>query len=245
MMFLRVFLVVLCLIVFSPVTQSDAATEGLTASFEGNIPKAAIRQFFPGGQYILLTFSGGPHRDITAEILSILQNASVHANFFVSAEKSLVHPRLLTDIVAGKHDLGHSGFYSTVSLSRKSKEEISAQIAAASSLMKNLTQREVVYFRPPGYFISDALSDWINENHKTKTILWSIDVNYLLKDLKKSAQDVAEIVRTKAKPGDIINFAETRATVRALPVILETLKKLRYELLTLTQVLSFPDDSPH
>lgn len=229
------------------ISRSDASTDSLAPTFEGRVPKNAVRQFFPGGQYILLTFSGGPHKEVTPEILHILQNHSVHASFFVTGQRVLHQPQLLSQLVHSGHDVGHSGFYSMIQLSRKSKDEIGAQISSTVGLLKNVTHKEAVsFFRPPGYFISDELANWISENAATtKTILWSIDLNYLLKEQQKSIEQVVELLRTRAKPGDIIHCQESRATVRALPTIIDTLRAMRYEFLTLTQVLSFPDDSPH
>jgi peptidoglycan/xylan/chitin deacetylase (PgdA/CDA1 family) len=250
---------------------STTAEDELTPRFEGNIPKNAIRSFSPGGQYIVLTFSGGPHHEITPEILKILSNYSVKATFFVSGQKVIYFPEILqsilspfstssssVDIGGGKtkqHDLGHQGFYSISQLNKRTTEEIAEQVARTEILLKNETrkvvkgkekgEKDILYFRPPGLIISQSLSDWIANEKRIKTILWKVDMNRMISNPHITSSEIKEAVKRRVQPGDIINCYDNKITLKYLPAMIEGLKEMKYEFLTLTEILTFPDDSPH
>lgn len=220
----------------------------LQPNFIGKIPSNAIQQFYPGGQYIVLTFSGGPHHDITPQILNTLANYSVHATFFVSGQKAMHSPELLRKILAEGHNLGHQGFYNSQQMSKKTKEEITELVTATESLLKNETKKEISYFRPPGFQISQSLSDWISSSSAStvKTIFWSLDLNQLLKsETDLSPKYIKELIMKTSKPGDIINCQDHKLTLKILQPLLEGLRAAKFELVTLDQILSFPDDKPH
>ena len=70
-----------------------------------------------------------------------------------------------------------------------------------------------------------------------------------VEDKKKGVLDAASIVSIvleRVAVGDIIHFREGNAqTIIALPLIVDGLHALGYELLTVTEMLSYPDDKPH
>lgn len=233
------FLVILC------VHTVESNTNGFISNLSGKIPQKAVKTFFPGGQYVLLTFSGGPHFDITPQILSILSNYSIRATFFVSGQRAMHHPELTTRIVKEKHDLGHQGFYTNVQLNSKTKEEISQHVSAVQSLLMNLTNHNVNYFRPPGNVISDVVHDWVQNEKTVKTILWSIDLSEMFKGHDISEKQIKEKFMTQTKPGDIINCYDHKLTIKILPTIIEALIAAKYEFITVTDAYTFPDDSPH
>jgi peptidoglycan/xylan/chitin deacetylase (PgdA/CDA1 family) len=64
--------------------------------------------------------------------------------------------------------------------------------------------------------------------------------------MEKDPAVIAKHVLADAKPGDVVLFHDgLKQTVAALPGILDSLRTTGYELLTLSQILSFPDDKPH
>jgi peptidoglycan/xylan/chitin deacetylase (PgdA/CDA1 family) len=76
-----------------------------------------------------------------------------------------------------------------------------------------------------------------------KVILWSIDSqDWEIKDPTIIAKNIID----KTEPGDVILCHDVHQhTVEAVSLIVEGLTKADYEFLTLSQMLSFPDDKPH
>lgn len=55
----------------------------------------AITRFYPGGQYVMLTFDGGPRSVSTNKILDILHDNYATATFFVQGSKAFEHPQVV------------------------------------------------------------------------------------------------------------------------------------------------------
>ena len=76
-----------------------------------------------------------------------------------------------------------------------------------------------------------------------KVILWSLDAHDAVE--KDPAKIVSSVVR-RAKPGDVILLHDINPhTAEALPIIIDKLYEQGYEFLTISEIMSFPDDSPH
>ena len=61
-----------------------------------------------------------------------------------------------------------------------------------------------------------------------------------------SAKTMISNVIDKVTVGDIVHFRESDANLlESLPVIIDTLHKKGFELLTVSEMLSYPDDAPH
>ena len=56
---------------------------------------SAITSFSPGGQYVMLTFDGGPRSVLTNRILDILHDHYATATFFVQGSKAFEHPAIV------------------------------------------------------------------------------------------------------------------------------------------------------
>ena len=76
-----------------------------------------------------------------------------------------------------------------------------------------------------------------------KVILWSLDAHDAV---EKDKSRIVSAVVPKAKPGDVVLLHDINpTTAAALPTIIDMLHEQGYEFLTISEVISFPDDSPH
>ena len=201
-----------------------------------------IHSFRPGGQYILLTFDDGPDPILTPKLLDILKEKKIHVTFFVLGQKVKKYPRIVSRMVDEGHEVGIHGWNHAV-LSKLDSEQIDAQLQKTSRVIFNATNQSVAIMRPSYGKITPKLSAEINTKYNLKIILWSVDSGDWKKLEPKSIID--NIVPT-AKPGDVILCHDIEpSTVEALPSIIDGLEKQSFEFLTVSQMLSFPDDSPH
>ena len=87
------------------------------------------------------------------------------------------------------------------------------------------------------------INEVITKEHDMKVILWSLDAHDAVE--KDPARIVVAVVR-RAKPGDVILLHDINPhTAEALPTIIDKLHEQGYEFLTISEIMSFPDDSPH
>lgn len=191
----------------------------------------------------MLTFDEGPHSTYTAQILDILKQKRARASFFVVGQKAMHHPELLKRMIDEKHDVGNRGWSTQQSILKLDNNNLSKHIRSASHLISNSTGFPTKYFRPHLGLTNAHLNAFIKESEQLKVILWSLDS----KDLdSKDPQKVADTVLSKAKVGDVILMHDvSEVTVQALPKVIDGLYAKGYEFLSLSQVFSYPDDSPH
>ena len=214
-----------------------------------------ISSFLPGGEYLVLTFSNGPHHSLTPQVLDILKRYDVHATFFLYGQKAMHQPDLVQRMVAEGHDVAHQGFYpiphpnSMFSYTKLSKDQVKSNLHHANVLLKNLTGVDNLFFRPPFGVISDEYKHMIQQEERLYTVLWSLDSQDKYAMNKQGVVNpdiIAEHLIKHAKRGDVILCHDTQpALIEALPKAIEALHKAGYEFLTLSTMLTFPDDSPH
>ncbi len=214
-----------------------------------------LRSFSPGGQYILLSFSNGPHHILTPKILDILKHFNAKGNFFIYGQRALHYPNIVLRIVSEGHDIGHQGFYpvanpsSMLAYNKCPNDKAIASISQTSILLQNITNSEVRYFRPPFGLISESLQTTVLKDMQLHNVIWSLDSQDRTAFNKLGEANpvaVSELVLKNCKPGDIVLFHDTQTILlEALPLILQGLFDQGYEILTLSDILKFPDDSPH
>lgn len=202
----------------------------------------AVSRFAPGGQYIMLTFSGGPHHYATPRILDILKAKKVKATFFVSGTKTVNHVELLKRMHTEKHEIGNHGYYNHV-YTRLPTERVLAGLSETNKLINSATGTTVKHCRPPSGNTNAEINQLIKHEGKMQVILWSLDP----RDTQEpNPKKIVEYVSKKAKPGDIVLLHDTtNQTIAALPELIDDLYRQGYEFLTISEVASFPDDSPH
>ncbi|KAJ1388564.1 hypothetical protein B484DRAFT_459782 [Ochromonadaceae sp. CCMP2298] len=203
-------------------------------------PPDTYSSFNPGGQYIMLTFSGGPHHLITRAILDILKEKKARATFFVTGHRALQREYFLKRMHKEGHEIGSEGFHA-LPFTKMRPETVLQHVHTTAALVGNATGSGVRVVRPPGGLTNPLLNALLKAQYRV--VLWSLDSqDATLTD----PAAVTALVVGSAKPGDVVLLHDTRnVTVAALPGILDALHAAGFELLTLAQVLSFPDDSPH
>lgn len=205
------------------------------------IQSNAIKSFSPGGQYIMLTFDNCPHSFVSEKLLNIFKEKNVRATFFITGSKSIYHPNLLKRMIAEGHEIGINGWNNEV-ITNIEQSNILKNIRMSSTLISNVTYVKPKFFRPYLGQTSNNINSYINENENMKVVLWSLDSKDLTRTDSKTF--VSNII-SNAKPGDVVRFHETKITLQSMSLIVDELYKKGYEFLTLSQVSSFPDDSPH
>ena len=188
---------------------------------------------------VALTFDDGPEPVYTQEILKILNEKGIRATFFVigiEVEKNMNEARL---IVNDGNELGNHS-WSHKRMVFKSMGFIRRELKQTDRVIRVAGYKGEIYFRPP-YGKKLLLLPWYLSGHDRKTIMWDSEPESY-PEIAKSAQKISEYVLSKAHPGSVIllhamykSRAETR---KALPVIIDGLRKRGYRFVTVSQLIS-------
>lgn len=187
---------------------------------------------------VALTFDDGPSEPYTAEILDILRAHRAPATFFLCGENAERHPELVRRILAEGHEIGNHT-YSHPYLYLKSRAGIAAEIDRTQDVLQRVCGRRPTLFRPP--FGVRGLPLWsVLRERGMRMVLWSVR-GY---DGRLDAEGVARTTLEQLKPGAIIllhdgfetqpaDRIDRSATVRALPAIIDGVRKAGYTLVRL------------
>lgn len=229
----------------------------------------AISSFNPGGQYALLTFSGGPHAVYTPQLLEILKKKGVLATFFVTGRSALLHKSLIERMAQDGHDIGIQGFHtqstafpnigtdflpapaSATQTRLPPLARLSHGINETLSLLRDITHQTPRFYRPPIALTPhfNELLPYVHAAHpELQIVLHSLDSNDRLIDLHQltvASTHFVEHIIEKLTPGDILLLHDSqRVTLLSLELLLDQATAAGYEFLTLSRMLTFPDDTP-
>lgn len=171
---------------------------------------------------LVLSFDDGPHPVITGEVLSILKQYNVCANFFLLGPAIEKAPDLAKEIFNEGHILGNHG-YEHVSFKTLSTDLVISELERTDNLLGKYTgMTEFGFYRPPYGMTTESFLKWIKEKGKY-AVLWSLD-SYDSRN-EFGAEQIAERLLKDVRNGDIILLHDTR------PHTPDVLKKIIPELL--------------
>ncbi|MGI6550780.1 MAG: polysaccharide deacetylase family protein [Syntrophomonadales bacterium] len=184
-----------------------------------------------------LTFDDGPDPRYTLEILEILEEYQIPATFFVVGEDALLNPEIITAQVYAGHEIENHSF-THPDLLRNTDLTTNEEILWCQEAVQKLTGREPLYFRPPrGLYNPDIVK--LASVYGYRLVLWSV---CLENRTAPTPEAMAARVVKKCGPGSIILAHDGRTdrskTVKALPILIESLLQKGYRLVTLEQLLT-------
>ena len=120
---------------------------------------------------VTLSFDDGPDPRYTKQVLQILKDNHVQANFFLVGQRMVDHPELVTRIVNEGHDIGgHSMTHKE--LTKIPLEQARWEILQ-SMLMVNHYQKTNLFRFPYGDFNPSLVK--IVHDHGYRNIFWKVD----------------------------------------------------------------------
>lgn len=207
----------------------------------GRLPgaEAPVPSFSSGSaaqKQVALTFDDGPHPTITPLVLDELRARGVKATFFVIGDRVKAYPWVLRQVVAEGHEIGNHT-YSHRLLTAMSTDLIRREVGETQEAIRNAIGYETRLFRPPyGAFRPSANA--VFREYGLNVIRWSVDP----RDWRnRDAVLISNHVTHQSKNGAIILCHDIhRATLQALPTILDTLIAEGYEFKTVSELCGLP-----
>lgn len=189
---------------------------------------------------VALTFDDGPSPD-TDELLDVLRRNNVKATFFLIGREAEKFPRLARRIADEGHQIGNHSYSHRIFLFC-SRRRTDFEIYKAQETIADVTGITPKMIRPPCGVRSRAYFDTARES-RLQTVQWS-DTGF---DWKYSTPEkIAGAVLKTVKAGSIILLHDgdseqkndRRATVEAIPLILEGLRLKGLQVVPLSGLLT-------
>lgn len=185
---------------------------------------------------VTLTFNISWGEKRALPIIETLSEKEVEATFFISGAWAERHPEIVEKILADGHTLGNHGFQYK-KYTDMEENEIIRDLSLSHKKIKDVTDRNVAYFRPPyGEFNEDVLA--IIERFGYKTIHWSVDGD----DWNNPGKDqIITRIAEQIKPGDVILLHASdsaKQTGDILPSLIDIIREKGYEFVSLEELIT-------
>jgi cellulose synthase/poly-beta-1,6-N-acetylglucosamine synthase-like glycosyltransferase/peptidoglycan/xylan/chitin deacetylase (PgdA/CDA1 family)/spore germination protein YaaH len=207
---------------------------------------------------IALTFDDGPDPRWTPQILAILHRYHVPATFFVVGENAQANPSLLTREWNEGMEIGNHSF-THPEIDQISTPRIKLELDATQRVIEALTGHMTTLFRAPNRADSEPSTpadlDPILQAHKLGYVFIGEQIDPTDWKPGIKSEQIVPFVLNHADDGNCVLLHDaggtTRAeTIKALPRIIEGLRKQGYSFVTVSQIMGrtrdqvFPAISP-
>ncbi|MFU0799486.1 MAG: polysaccharide deacetylase family protein [Xylanivirga thermophila] len=206
-----------------------------------NISNTVLRQGDNDKKQIALTFDDGPSPKYTPKLLDLLDDSNIKATFFLVGKRAAANKDIVNDIKERGHVIGcHSNTHKHAWLMLP--HETYNDMLTTFNTLSNITGEQPHWYRPPwGTFNLVSLNAARRLN--LKPAYWCIEAQDW--DNRSTVEHIYSTVIDKAAPGSIVvlhdNGGDPGApenTLKALPVIIDALKKDGFEFVTLDELIA-------
>ena len=189
---------------------------------------------------VALTFDDGPS-NVTENVLDVLENKKIVGTFFLIGNQITENmiDTLKRELSLGCEIANHSYTHSDMSI--MDEQVIKDEISKTSALIKKYLNVEPKFFRPPYISLSDTMYASISLPFISGYGCEDWDSNVL-------ADERIEKVLSQVKDGSIIllhDLENNHETVKALPVIIDKLRKDGYSFVTVSKLFEKKNVNPN
>jgi peptidoglycan-N-acetylglucosamine deacetylase len=207
-------------------------------------PAASICAAGPGhARRIALTFDDGPAAS-TEGVLDVLSAEDARATFFIVGGFVAGRESTLQKAKAAGHELGVHGLNHFNALLMREPETLSHELIACADELERAVGERPQLVRPPFGGDAGRTARAAAKHGLGPVVLWTVLCFDWYEDAR--ADSIAERAVAEAHPGAIICLHDgdgkdatvnRDATVAALPVIVQVLRRDGYELVTVSELL--------
>lgn len=199
------------------------------------VPAEKISSVAPGKMRVALTFDTERDQGTVLQILEALKAAKVKATFFVVGAWADAYPELLRRIAEDGHEIANHS-YSHHQLTSLPDNVLANDLIAAERSIYAVTKKPPSRLLRPPYGSCDARVLNVAASKGFKTIMWSNDPS----DWKsyQTPENVYALVERDLSDGDIVLLHTSgRATGAALPAILNKVKEMGLQQVTISELI--------
>jgi len=191
---------------------------------------------------IALTFDDGPDSIYTRQVLKVLKSRKVKATFFLIGSAIEYNGKVVARIHREGHCIGNHSYHHLNFWKLNSRELLTQEVEPTSALIYRFTGIRPRFYRPPyGYLYGDHAECLTSQG--ICLVLWDNDPRDF--ELDQTVAEITEKVILQAKDKGIILMhcgnGDRSHTVKALPGIINQLKKMHYRFIRIDEMLSTPE----
>jgi peptidoglycan-N-acetylglucosamine deacetylase len=191
---------------------------------------------------VALTFDDGPNAAHVDGILTQLEDAGVHATFFVTGGDMEAAPELGRRIVAAGHELGNHT-YSHVRMVLRSQGFIRSEIERTDRLIRDAGERGEIFFRPPYSWKLVGLPWFLWRTGRT-TVTFDVEPDSY-PAVAATPEGITAYVRQHVRPGSVVLLhvwwggpgSRGASCLAAIPMIIRTLRDDGYRFVTVRELM--------
>ena len=184
---------------------------------------------------IAFTMDCGSSMQYAQTVLDTLDRYNVKITFFVTGNFAKGHPDIVQQFVARGHEIGNHSYHH-VHLLTAGLKEIWEEVAPANDLLEQVAGVRPTLYRPP-YGNSHERIRAVVEGAGLKVIRWSHSLNDS-DDTNQVASRSFACATANITPGSIIlSHLDSKATVEALPDILQWYQEHGFEVVPVSELL--------
>ena len=205
----------------------------------------------PGVPAVALTFDDGPDRRWTPEICNILDRYNAKASFFMLGAQMAKDPLLARKVV----DLGHEPCLHLFTHDRAVARDdtlFARELCSSQAMIEKHTGKAANFLRFPFAYLGRQNPHRIEREHRVRTVHWS----FSSLDSRLGPKAIVKRVERYLYPGAIILMHDgvgdhskytthRKATVDALPGVLEACRKNGLTPVPLTELLDRFTETPN
>ncbi len=189
---------------------------------------------------VALTFDDGPHPKWTRETLDLLDAAGAKGTFFLVGRKVEEHPDVVKEIVERGHEIGLHSYAHDRLFALRGPGTWRADLTKCRKVVERAAGKKVHLFRPPIGHTNPHVARVLRELD-LEVVAWDVSGR---DGIAAEPASVAERVLGGVRRGSIVLLHDAAerddrepAGVRALPAILEGLKKRDLDVVPLAKML--------
>lgn len=184
---------------------------------------------------IALTFDNSIGK-MTMKILALLAQYDAKATFFCPASRAEKSPYLVKRIVDAKHTIA-GNHYDYCDSTELDLSDFIGQVIKSNRTLKQLTDQEVNYYRPPYGRVTSEQQAFLNDSG-FDTVYCNLDANCGHTALHRVENMVGNIM-TNVRENSVIlcrDVGDYDLTLRALRIVLPMLKQCGYQFVAIDKI---------
>lgn len=206
---------------------------------------------------IVLTFDDGPHSQNTREIFDILDKYNVPATFFFVGKNMLQYPDIVRETYERGFEIGNHSFTHSEDV-QKSKRRIMWELNTTNEIIENNTDHGTKLYRPPFLLDLDHEEREVITNNivdVSPPLQWATELGYAVisghidpRDWETNNHEIIlQNILNSLDHGNFIILHDggghgRDGTIKALPLIIETLETQGYEFVSVGEFMGLSRD---
>lgn len=189
----------------------------------------------PSTQLVALTFDAGAGAGAAAELLEVLAGRGVRSTFFVAGSFADTFPGLVARMAADGHELANHS-YSHPDFRNLSDQQMRVEIRRGTAAIEAAAGVLIAPLWRPPFGGRDGRVLRLVEQEGFRSVYWTFDSG----DWREgwTADRVRTTVLANAAPGAVVvHHVSPVATARAMPSIIDELRRRGYELVTVSELM--------